>query len=219
MKRPLDIVFRCAIQHRTPMAPSHWTQRVESRLRGLMRLPQPVLAQETPAPLMLFENLPALMDRLNLSRLTPYLQENKIDLYPPETPPFDGSSHFAQWAIVWEPADEKLFRKKTLSLAVGAGHSLLNLVFTPYVGRSDLDDRRFQLDAVILYNGHDTYSIPAGKPFSPALAQSAFETACQTICHIHDDYPLAEHTLTLATSRIVNMLQNTAISPLPKVIP
>ena len=206
MKRPLDILFSYAIENRTPMTPRHWTQRVENSLRSLMRLPQPVLAQDTAAPLMVFDNLPTLMDALNLAKLTPYLQENKIDLYPVETPPFDGSSHFAQWALVWEPADHILYRKKTLSLAVGAGHSLLNLTFTPYVGRDCPNDYRVQLDDVKLHRGHEVYAIPAGEPSSPALAHDAFETACCTIRHIHDDYPLAEYTLLNATNRIISGL-------------
>lgn len=206
MKRPLDILFSYAIENRTPMTPRHWTQRVELGLRSLMRLPQPVLTQDTAAPLMVFDNLPALMDALNLAKLTPYLQENKIDLYPTETPPFDGSSHFAQWALIWEPADHTLYRKKTLSLAVGAGHSLLNLTFTPYIGRARADDYRFQLDDVKLHRGHEVYQIPAGEPSSPALAQDAFDTACTTIRHIHDDYPLAEYTLLDATNRIIGCL-------------
>lgn len=210
MKRPLDLLFHTAIEPRAFTPPTHWAQRVECHLRSLMRLPRPVLAQTTPVPLMVFDNLPALMTKLDLSRLTPYLQENKIDLYPAETPPLDGSSHFAQWAIIWEPADETLFRKKTLNLAVGAGQRLLNLTFTPYIGRTGPDDYRFQMDDVALYDGHDLYNIPAGEPSSPSLARDAFDTAGTTIRHIHDDYPLAESTLISATSRLISALQPTA---------
>lgn len=211
MKRPLDIIFKTDIRRQTPTIPPQGMHRLEAALRWMLFMPLPVTAQSTKDPAMVFDDLNEIMSSLHLGHETYNLESNKALLCPKRSPFPDGESlHFAQRAVIWEPTDGVIFRKKTLKVAVGAGLRLLSLTFVPYVRRNGHDDSRFQLDSISLLDGHQQYDVPAGIGADTRLVTSAYAAAAATIDLIHNDYILAENTLITATDPIV-----TALRPAP----
>lgn len=194
-----------------------WHSRLHLKLymaaRRAFKLPLSDTYFNTRDPYLVFDSLDDIMTRLDLAKITPHLQGDRILRHPPEAPEIDPSQHFAQWAVVWEPVHNGLRAARTLKVDVGAGFCLLSLSFTPLRATSMTADKRMQLDEIMLRHGHDLYDVPAGRtgpgdddPVDPGHAVQMFAAACATISLIHADYPLAESTLHEATRPVFDYM-------------
>lgn len=212
MKRPLedDTPANPALTEMltAAVAPT-WYERFGLKLymaaRRAFDAPIACIHYNTNNPCMIFDNVAEIMDRLDLSKVTPHLQTDHILRYPVEAPIIDPSLHFAQWALVWEPVKREaglapMKARNTLTVEVGAGMFLLSLTFTPL--RDDPFSDKMQLDNIRLHHGHDVFYV------RPEITESVDETrinttrvarlfgaARATIELITDDYPCAEMAL------------------------
>lgn len=186
-----------------------WYERLGLRLymaaRRAFDAPISCTHYNTNTPCMIFDNVAEIMDRLDLSKITPHLRTDSILRYPVEAPIIDRSPHFAQWALVWEPVRRgpgcpPMKAHNTLTVEVGAGLFLLSLTFTPL--RDDPFGGKMQLDSLTLRQGHEVFYV------RPEITDSVeetrinttrvvelFGTARATIELITDDYPCAEMAL------------------------
>lgn len=199
------------------MAFPTWYERLSLQLymaaRHAFKIPLPVTCFNTPDPYMVFDSLDEIMTLLDLNKITQHLTRDNILRYPLTAPDIDPTRHFAQWAVVWEPVVNDLCAVRTLKVDVGAGFCLLSLTFTPLQNVSERAGKKMQLDKIILQYGHDAYDVLVGREngvYNSVTAHHVmqlFTAARTTIALIHDDYPLAETTLTSTTQPIFEQLR------------
>ena len=228
MKRPLESdppVNPALSDLLTSMIAPSWQERARLKFymaaRRAFNLPLSITHYHATNSCMTFDNLTEIMDRLDLAKITPHLQADRVLRYPPEAPAIDQSRHFAQWALVWEPIDRSgpmpAKAHRTLRIEIGAGMHMLSLTFTPL--RQDSFSDKMQLDDLTVYHGHDVYDLPLD--ITESLEETRtnvgrvarlFGTARATIEMMHDDYPLAETALADGCRPVLDDLREEALA-------